>query len=88
VCTTAPAVRSAFGTACLPRLRSTRTQGGTPQGDAGGVLGLGHRYVEISCNVFQAVPGLKAVNQVFDASSAMDNDRLAERLLRVHDDRR
>jgi hypothetical protein len=65
-----------------------KNSGGTPQRDADDVLSLSHRDVEIGSDVFQAVTGLKAVNETLDPGSAVHNKRLAERLVRVHDDRR
>jgi len=65
-----------------------KNSGGTPQRDADDVLSLDHRDVEISGDVFQAVPGLKAVNEILDPGSAVYNDRLAERLVRVDENRR
>ena len=62
--------------------------GGTPQGDADDVLSLGHRDVEVGSDVFEAVSGLKAVNGRSIRAPPVHNNGLAERLIRVDDNRR
>lgn len=62
-----------------------KNSGGESEGNADYVLDLVAGNVEVGGDLLEAVAGAEPVNQVVHASASVNDERLPERLTRVHD---
>jgi len=86
--TTAPPRAARPGTTCRPRLRSIKNSGGEAEGNPDHVLHLLGGNAEVARDLGEPVACLKAVDEILDTRPAVNDERLTERLTRVHGDLR